>query len=101
MNNIEALGWLSSLLLSACSLPQVIQILREGHAEGLSKGFLFMWAAGNLLTQVYIITKFGMVMSLLSKYWANDVFLCIMIKYKLFPKRPSLTTDKVNIEERL
>ncbi len=91
--NIETIGWMSSFFLSACSLPQVIRILKDGHANGLSTSFLVMWTAGNILTQIYIIVKFGMIMSLLSKYWCNDVFLCIMLKYKLFPKTKEVSNE--------
>ena len=84
---MEYLGWISSILLSICSIPQVVRILKEGNANSLAAGYILMWALGNLLTQIYIVNTVGWQLALLSKYWVNDIFLIIMIKYKFFPRK--------------
>jgi uncharacterized protein with PQ loop repeat len=41
-------GWIGSVLLSLCAIPQVWYTLRTGDATGLSWGFLLMWYIGEI-----------------------------------------------------
>ena len=82
---MESLGWLGSILLAFCGLPQAIESIRTKSSEGLTWGFIGMWFLGEILTFIYILPK--MDLPLLFNYTANIIFLAIIIYYKLAPKR--------------
>lgn len=79
---IETIGWIGSLLLAYCALPQVILTIRTKSAKGISWGFLLMWSIGEILTFIYIVST-TMSPPLLINYGLNIIFLVIIIFYKL------------------
>ena len=82
---MEQIGWLGSILLAFCGLPQAIESIRTKSSEGLTWGFIGMWFLGEIMTFIYILPK--MDLPLLFNYTANIIFLAIIIYYKLAPKR--------------
>lgn len=82
---MEIIGWLGSILLAFCGLPQAIESYRTKSSEGLTWGFLFMWFVGEILTIIYILPQ--MVLPLIFNYTANIIFLSIIIYYKINPKK--------------
>jgi uncharacterized protein with PQ loop repeat len=82
---MESLGWLGSILMAFCGLPQAIESIRTKSSEGLTWGFIGMWFLGEILTFIYILPK--MDLPLLFNYTANIIFLSIIIYYKLTSKR--------------
>jgi uncharacterized protein with PQ loop repeat len=84
---IEAIGWLGSFMLGICGLPLAMQCLKQKHAKGISKGFLLLWLGGEILMQVYVISKHGFDMPLLSNYWLNTVLCLVIAKFMFFPNR--------------
>jgi uncharacterized protein with PQ loop repeat len=83
---MEQIGWLGSILLAFCGLPQAIESIKTKSSEGLTWGFILMWFIGEIMTFVYILPK--MDLPLLFNYTANIIFLGIIIFYKLLPKYP-------------
>ena len=81
---MENIGWLGSILLAFCGLPQAIESIKTKSSEGLTWGFIGMWFIGEICTFIYILPK--MDLPLLLNYTANIIFLAIIIFYKLFPK---------------
>jgi uncharacterized protein with PQ loop repeat len=81
---MEFLGWLGSILLAFCGLPQAIESFKTKNSDGLTWGFLLMWALGELFTFAYVLPKLDL--PLIFNYSANIIFLIIIIYYKLFPK---------------
>ena len=82
---MEIIGWLGSILLAFCGLPQAIESYKTKSSEGLTWGFLFMWFVGEIFTIIYILPQ--MVLPLLFNYTANVIFLSIIIYYKINPKK--------------
>jgi uncharacterized protein with PQ loop repeat len=82
---MDFVGYLGSICLAICSLPQCIMSIRQGHSEGISKGFLLLWSLGEVFTLIYILPKADI--PLLLNYSANIIFLIIIWKYKLFPRK--------------
>ena len=82
---MDNIGWIGSLLLALCGLPQAIESYKTKSSEGLTWGFLSMWFIGELCTFVYIIPK--MDLPLLVNYSANIIFLIIIIYYKVNPQK--------------
>jgi uncharacterized protein with PQ loop repeat len=82
---MENIGWLGSILLAFCGLPQAVESYKTKSSEGLTWGFIGMWFIGEICTFVYILPK--MDLPLLLNYTANIIFLSIIIFYKLCPKK--------------
>lgn len=84
MNMVELLGWLGAICFAICGLPQTIKVVKDGHGDGLSKPFLWLWFWGEIFTLVYVcIGKFSW--PLFFNYAVNLTFLSIMLKYNYFP----------------
>jgi uncharacterized protein with PQ loop repeat len=84
---LSTLGWLGSIMLGICSLPQAIKCYRDGNSDGLSWGFIGLWLGGELLTLIYVLgSSLGGSGPLLLNYAMNIVLIGLMIKYKLYPR---------------
>lgn len=82
MENIsEALGWIGSLMLAFCALPQAVESWKTKSSNGVTWGLLIMWAIGEVFTFIYVWPKSDM--PLLVNYSANIAFLSVIIYYKL------------------
>jgi len=82
---MEFLGWIGSILLAFCGLPQAIESYKTKCSEGLTWGFLFMWLSGEILTFLYVLPKLDL--PLIFNYSANIIFLIIIVYYKIKPKK--------------
>ena len=82
---MENIGWIGSILLAFCGLPQAIESIKTKSSEGLTWGFIGMWFIGEICTFVYILPRLDL--PLLFNYTANIIFLSIIIFYKLCPKK--------------
>ena len=82
---LENIGWLGSILLAFCGLPQAIESIKTKSSEGLTWGFIIMWFLGEICTFIYILPKLDL--PLLFNYTANIIFLAIIIYFKLMPKK--------------
>ena len=81
---IDNIGWIGSILLAFCGLPQAIESYKTKSSEGLTWGFIGMWFIGEIMTIIYILPQ--MVLPLLFNYTANVIFLSIIIYYKIKSK---------------
>ena len=82
---LENIGWIGSILLAFCGLPQAIESIKTKSSEGLTWGFIGMWFIGEICTFVYILPTLNL--PLLFNYTANIIFLAIIIYFKLMPKK--------------
>jgi uncharacterized protein with PQ loop repeat len=82
---METIGWLGSLLLAFCGLPQALESIKTKSSAGLTWGFILMWSFGEIFTFIYVAPK--MDLPLIFNYTANIIFLAIIVYYKLAPKR--------------
>jgi uncharacterized protein with PQ loop repeat len=91
---VSFFGWLGAALFSVASVPQVWKVLRSGHADGLSWGYLLLVWFGFWSMGIYALqTHSGRV--LLFSYAAQLVAFTILILVKRFPyKRGGITLRK-------
>lgn len=82
---LEIFGWLGSILLAFCGLPQAIESYKTKNSDGLTWGFLLMWFFGEAFTFVFVFPT--MMLPLVFNYTANMIFLCIILFYKIRPRR--------------
>jgi uncharacterized protein with PQ loop repeat len=80
---MEIIGWIGSILLAFCGLPQAIESYRTKSSEGLTWGLLLMWFWGEIFTIIYIIPKWHW--PLIFNYTANIIFLLVILYYKIRP----------------
>ena len=82
---METIGYIGSIMLAICGLPQAIESYKTKSSEGLTWGFILLWLFGELFTFAYILPK--MDLPLLINYSANIIFLTIIVYFKIFPKK--------------
>jgi uncharacterized protein with PQ loop repeat len=82
---MEYIGWIGSILLAFCGLPQAIESYKTKNSDGLTWGFLGMWGMGEIFTIIYILPKWHW--PLIFNYTANIIFISIILYYKIKPKR--------------
>jgi uncharacterized protein with PQ loop repeat len=82
---MEYIGWIGSILLAFCGLPQAIESYKTKNSDGLTWGFLGMWGMGEIFTIIYILPKWHW--PLIFNYTANIIFIAIILYYKIKPKR--------------
>lgn len=74
---------IGSILLALCALPEAIRSFKLKRCD-IGWGMLLMWLLGELCLVVFALQTKQYV--LLINYFANILFLAVMIFYKLFPK---------------
>lgn len=75
------IGWIGSILLATCGLPQVIQTIRTKSVKGVNALFLLMWFLGEVGTLIFIFPKTDLI-PLLFNYCLNTIFVFILLFYK-------------------
>ncbi len=77
------LGFMGSILLALCALPQCIKTYRTKRCDDLSWLFLGMWGFGEIATLLYVYEQHGLDPLLFLNYIANIImvgYLCGMKK---------------------
>lgn len=77
-----SLGWIGSIMLALCGLPQAIQCLKNKNANGLDPYFLALWTGGEVFTLIAVLKDVSLPY-LLFNYGCNLVFLSIIWWYKV------------------
>ena len=85
---MEVIGWIGNVCLSICGVPQAWQCYKAGNSNGLSVGFILLWATGELLTFSYILSFEKTTWPLIVNYMTNILVLMVMIRYKIWPRKP-------------
>ena len=80
---LDYIGWLGSILLALCGLPQAIESYKTKSSAGLTWGFILMWFIGEIMTFIYIVPT--LTWPLIFNYSANIIFLIIIIYFKIRP----------------
>ena len=83
-------GWLYSLAFAFSALPQSRKSIKEGHAEGVANGTLFLWALGEFAGVIYGFSL--MQWPIIINCLLNTVFVGIIVWYKTFPRK-----EEVNV----
>jgi uncharacterized protein with PQ loop repeat len=84
MTIFEILGWLGSICLAICGLPQAWQSYKDKNSEGISWGFILLWAFGEVFALAYVYDKLDL--PLLLNYTTNILILGVILYYKVRPQ---------------
>jgi uncharacterized protein with PQ loop repeat len=75
------MGWIGSIFLALCGVPQAYQCYNQKHAKGINTVFLVLWTAGEIFTLIAVAQE-APLSYLLFNYTANLVCLGIIWRYK-------------------
>lgn len=79
---VDILGYIASFLFASCAAPQAYKSYKDGHSNGLSHTFLWLWFTGEILAIVYVLFKYVWDGPLMFNYLLNFTFLLILMYYK-------------------
>jgi uncharacterized protein with PQ loop repeat len=82
---MDTIGWIGSLLLAFCAVPQAWESYRTKSSAGLTWGFLILWFLGEIFIVAYVIPKLDW--PLIFNYTCNLFFASIILWYKIKPGR--------------
>lgn len=88
MSIFEILGWLGSICLAICGIPQAWQSYRDKHSEGISWGFILLWTFGEVFALAYVYDKLDL--PLLLNYATNILILAVILYYKINPTKDEI-----------
>lgn len=80
---MEYIGWLGSICLALCGLPQAFRCWVDKHADGVSTGFLLLWTIGEVLAAIYVVYLGDA--PLITNYLINLISCAIIVRYKFWP----------------
>lgn len=78
---IENIGWIGSVLLALCALPEVYRSVKDKKCH-VGWGLLLMWFFGEVLTLFFILATSAQ-RQLIVNYGVNILLISIMIYYKV------------------
>lgn len=84
---MELLAWSGAICFALCAVPQVVQTIRDGHAKGLAPSFLAMWFYGEIVMITYTLPRWETNQQVMANYLLNFICLCVMIYYKIWPRK--------------
>ena len=99
----EIIGWMGSILLAVCGLPQVIHTFKTQKVDDLNEFFIWLWFSGEVLTFWYIIVDDITNQIYHIPMYFNYLFNIIMVFYLIYAKYRynSTTTSLVKLKRRI
>ena len=85
MSLFEIMGWIGSILLAICGIPQAIMSFKDKNSDGISWAFLLLWAFGEIFALAYVYDKLDI--PLLLNYSVNMLTLAVILYYRICPTR--------------
>ncbi len=86
MNPLEYLGWLGTTLLGIAAIPQVISVLKKGHADGMTWSYILILLSGFTCQLLYSIHRGIPVLA--ASYTVQVVLFSFIAFRKLYPRLP-------------
>jgi len=83
---VNLIGWIGSVFLAACGLPQAIKVFRTKHTRDLSWWFLILWGTGEIMSLVYIGTTNWNISFFQWPLYLNYIINIIIVSYLFFAK---------------
>ena len=89
---MELLGWISSIALSVCALPQVWYTIKTHDTSSFTWSFLWLWCLGDAGLLIY---TWGMNSWALSfNYALNALAIGVILSFKVFNFLKDLMAQK-------
>lgn len=81
---IQLIGYIGSLAYAICGLPQAVLSIKNGHSQGVSRGYAFLSLFGSLFSLIYAFPRNDYVLML--NFGANIIVWTIILKYSFFER---------------
>jgi len=81
LKNRSLCGWIGSVLLALCAVPEVIKTISLGDCQ-IGWGMLLMWYFGEIFILIPVVRDIKSPF-LIFNYVANIILISIMIYYKM------------------
>ena len=78
-------AYIGSILLAICAAPLAWRAYKDGHSKGVDEVFLWTWFTGEVLLFTYALHLKDL--PLIFNYGLNLIFICIVVYYKVKPRR--------------
>lgn len=83
---INIVGYLAMICLMISAIPQLIKVIKAGHADGMSSSYLLLLIMGFSLMATYImLTK--PLYPVVINYVINILSMLTIGYYKIFPRK--------------
>ena len=82
---IQIIGYIGSLAYALCGLPQAVLSIKNGHSQGISRGYALLSLIGSLLSLIYAVPRGDYV--LLLNFGVNIIVWGIILKYSYFERK--------------
>ena len=82
---IQLIGYIGSLAYAICGLPQAIMSIKNGHSQGISRGYALLSLVGSILSLIYAIPRQDYVLVL--NFATNIIVWSIVLKYSYFERK--------------
>ena len=82
---IQIIGYIGSLAYALCGLPQAVLSIKNGHSQGISRGYALLSLIGSLLSLIYAVPRGDDV--LLLNFGVNIIVWGIILKYSYFERK--------------
>ena len=87
---IEVIGYLSTILLGFCGIPQAIKAWKTQSARDISWIFLLMWGGGEICATIYVagdnLLRQEWQIPLLANYILNFIIIAFIAHIKFAHK---------------
>jgi len=81
---VQTMGWIYSITFAISAIPEALSAMENGRVK-MTDGTLLCWVAGEISGLIYGI---GLGQwPLIFNCAVNAIFVSIIVKYRLFPKR--------------
>ena len=84
---IEILAWSGSIAFALSAFPQSYKCYKDGNADGLSNGLLYLWSYGELVMLITMYPKMMEILPIYVNYILNFVALLIILRYKIWRRK--------------
>jgi len=83
----EIFGWLGASLLGIRAIPQVLKCHKQGHSNGISRQFLWLWICGQIFMLSHFLLSPVVSISMVSYSVFVLCLVSVILYYKYFPRK--------------
>lgn len=94
----DILGYIASFCFIVCGFPQLILCVKQGHGDGISHGFMWLWLLGELALVFYTSLGLGWNIPLFLNASLCSIICLIIMKYMYFPRNKRRNCTLVNLK---
>ena len=87
MEFADICGLVGAAAFAISGVPQMVKSIKDGHANGVAYGMIYLWLIGEGGMIGYALIKYPNDYVLLANYFINFVVIAVIAYYKHFPSK--------------